>query len=1143
MFTKRFFPNLNVAGYLLFCLILLLAGCNSGGSSPEESNKEISYIEISPLDPSYAKEITLNLSVTVHFNDGSTFIPEESVSWNSSDTSVVIITDLGQFTTITVGKATITAKYGDYEVNKVITVNESILSSLQLEASNTKVVAGSEFSLTAFAIFNDGSKHEVTEHVEWTINNSSIVESIANNQFITLKKGAAQIVGSYQNQSAQIDIEVSSATLNQIDIEIVTSNIQLIEGDEIELKAWGIYSNDRRDNITEDVTWDFSNNNIIAFSTVDKKLKLISSGSVQISASASGIVGVKDIKILELINDAQLEVLQVTLPRHKMAIGTSFQLEATGINTDGSEISLTNFVSWSSESPATVFVYDSENKDGQIDALAVGTTKITATYDGKESSAEITVTDSILQDLNIELISHILPENSSIMAVVIGVYSDGNRQDLTSQVTWDSSDTSIISFKNVITNPGLIVSHNAGEAQISVSFGGIIKTTSLVVNNISLEEIHVAFDDSTISINTRSNISATGIYSDGSNREIGNIVSWATSNVEIATIESGIDQFKVIAFTPGDVTVTASLDGVSQSLAINVSDANLINVEISPQNIRLIQDENIQLSAIGEFSDGRTQNITDKVIWESSNPDIVFVSNEISTKGIIYALRVGEVNIMAGSNSVVKVTVSDAELRAINIDYPESHKFSKGTQKQLLATGVYSDGNTSDITHLVSWQTNNSEACTVSNFKGRYGLLNGIGAGNCTITARAGAVSTSSFFEVTTALLTAINIIPTEVSLALGTSLDLTAVGLYSDGSSQDITNVVTWQSDNIAVSLGDFNSDKIEMKGINVGKSFVTASFNDLRVSVSIDVTSAVLESIDISPVYSAIAMGSSKSLVATGYYSDGTSQVITDLVRWSSDDSSIATVSNENSNVGLVTALRVGVINISAQMDGIIEILPSIDIVSDPSAPVTVSLIATPFVILNDGIDSTVVEVKVNAVDNLAIVPDDTRVNLSIVSGDGVLSEESLLTVDGSASFDFTSTYSGVITIEASVEGTDITSTVKILSIGNFSNIIGRAVMFYGVKTDNIIEQDSIFGFLILNYSNREFAVERFGVANEDNLLVTVTDPAILNNNKLNAGEYVFVLYRADVPRINAYSAGYQLRDIATNTSFIISTSLVLR
>jgi hypothetical protein len=82
---------------------------------------------------------------------------------------------------------------------------------------------------------------------------------------------------------------------------------------------------------------------------------------------------------------------------------------------------------------------------------------------------------------------------------------------------------------------------------------------------------------------------------------------------------------------------------------------------------------------------------------------------------------------------------------------------------------------------------------------------------------------------------------------------------------------------------------------------------------------SSAVLRSISVTPASPNIALGNTEQFIATGTFSDNTTQVLTTLVSWSSSSQFIATISNVSGSCGLVTSLAAGTTTITASSGGI--------------------------------------------------------------------------------------------------------------------------------------------------------------------------------------------------------------------------------
>ncbi|WP_210114744.1 Ig-like domain-containing protein, partial [Vibrio echinoideorum] len=110
--------------------------------------------------------------------------------------------------------------------------------------------------------------------------------------------------------------------------------------------------------------------------------------------------------------------------------------------------------------------------------------------------------------------------------------------------------------------------------------------------------------------------------------------------------------------------------------------------------------------------------------------------------------------------------------------------------QQLTATATYSDMTSSDISSSVTWTPIDTDAATVS----PTGLLSAVEAGNTTLTATKDSVTSNMVMvNVTGAVITAIQVTPSSVSITKGQTQQLTATATYSDMTSSDISSSVTW--------------------------------------------------------------------------------------------------------------------------------------------------------------------------------------------------------------------------------------------------------------------------------------------------------------------------------------------------------------
>jgi Bacterial Ig-like domain (group 2) len=141
--------------------------------------------------------------------------------------------------------------------------------------------------------------------------------------------------------------------------------------------------------------------------------------------------------------------------------------------------------------------------------------------------------------------------------------------------------------------------------------------------------------------------------------------------------------------------------------------------------------------------------------------------------------------------------------------------------RQLTAIGTHDDASHQDITASVTWSSSNPLVASVSNAVGSKGQITGLLPGTATMTATLGDIFGTTAVTVTTAVLISIDVSPPDPTLIQGDHLQFTATGIYSDGTTADLTIMATWTSSTLPVatiSIGGLAT------GIGQGPTTITA-------------------------------------------------------------------------------------------------------------------------------------------------------------------------------------------------------------------------------------------------------------------------------------------------------------------------------
>jgi uncharacterized protein YjdB len=177
------------------------------------------------------------------------------------------------------------------------------------------------------------------------------------------------------------------------------------------------------------------------------------------------------------------------------------------------------------------------------------------------------------------------------------------------------------------------------------------------------------------------------------------------------------------------------------------------------------------------------------------------------------------------------MSVTPPQLVSITLN-PLSVTLAIGQLANFTATASFSDGSTQDVTASAHWSVTNPLLANISNTLGTAGQLTGVATGATSVSASLNGVSGSANLTVNAAVLTSITVGPANLSLALGTSSGLTATGVFTDGSTQDLTATVGWTTSNPLIL--SVNSTGIVLP-IALGSATVTASVGSITGSVSV--------------------------------------------------------------------------------------------------------------------------------------------------------------------------------------------------------------------------------------------------------------------------------------------------------------------
>jgi len=355
----------------------------------------------------------------------------------------------------------------------------------------------------------------------------------------------------------------------------------------------------------------------------------------------------------------------------------------------------------------------------------------------------------------------------------------------------------------------------------------------------------------------------------------------------------------------------------SPQIALRPTSAKLRSLVVSPDQQHMVAGTRQHFTATGVYSDGSKQDLSRLAKWNSSDTFIATVLREGRGAGLVSAVGFGSAVITASFRGVKgSATVSPIydELRDLTV-LPHNPQIAINTKIPFKVIGHF-DNIVQDLTASVAWASSNPEIAGVSNWLGREGLVSALNIGESTISASYGGVVAQSRLSVAGVSLQSINLMPAEPTVALGLEQAFTAIGVYSDGTSKDITPNVIWGSSDPGVAMvTNFSSARNNNTPAGVaqtieggqGATIITARLQNISAETTLTVSEPLAISMKLFPESMALAVGESAQFTnADIFYTDGTSvrYDISPLFSFAVSDSSLAIIDD----IGSVTGVAPG-------------------------------------------------------------------------------------------------------------------------------------------------------------------------------------------------------------------------------------------
>ena len=538
-------------------------------------------------------------------------------------------------------------------------------------------------------------------------------------------------------------------------------------------------------------------------------------------------------------------------------------------------------------------------KIGLVACLALGLAACDSSSGSNNGGSSNTI-DAIELSLNhISLIT-----GSEMQLILTARYTDGSSKQVTNQANWQSDNDDIAA----VNTTGTIFGMANGKTIVTATFKEFQAQVTVVVNNAEMTGLQLEYDTRNIIVGLDIQLTLTAFYDNGLTAIVTDSADdiWTTANDSVATVTPA---GRVVGIAPGTTTITATFEGHTRNVVVNVIDAPLESIQLTPSTLNIVAEATAQLTLMG-FYDGYSRVVNDHATWGIAGSDSGAAT--VSTAGEVTGIKAGTTEVtveLEGYEQSTQITVFETDSIKPEYDTPQ---IIQGLSKQLTLIALYNDGDRLEVTNDAIWKSDDDKIATVIN-----GEVFGVATGMTTIHVEFAGHKEQVEINVVDKYITRLeleckNNPCNQIAAGLGTELKLTA--FYDDGTQDNVTtsNSFYWQSSEPGVAT--VNAGQVTSE--TAGETTITATFAEQHASIDITVTNAVVDSLRLDPnnVY-VVAEGLEIPLVLRALYSDGTEYPVTGHIDWDKvDPDNNVTVTPE----GNVAGVQAGTATITAIFDG---------------------------------------------------------------------------------------------------------------------------------------------------------------------------------------------------------------------------------
>lgn len=431
---------------------------------------------------------------------------------------------------------------------------EPVVTSITVSVPRPMIRVGETIQASA-SVLGASSSVISGKTVSWSTDNSSIASITAAGAVTAAAAGTVRISASSDGKSGDASLLVTIVPITSVTVNPASSTVPV--GQAITLTA---AARDSSGKILQGrpVSWvssDVARGSVSSLGVVVG----LAPGTVDIIASADGIVGSARIDVTPVVSAVPVASVTISIPRTSFRVGESLQAGALALDSLGGALTGRTVV-WDSPTPEIVTV----SPGGLVTAVNSGVGTIAATIEGRRASINLLLSLVPVATVTVTPIAPAISAGASLSLTV--VLKDSADRVLSGRtISWSSNASSVAS----VNSSGVLSALLVGQAQIIATAEGKSGSTTVTVNTLNTAVATVSLQAASTIITGGGKKQITPTLRDANGNVLGGrTIAWSSSNPDRATV-SGTGEVTASA-VDGPVTITATVEGRIGTITLDI---------------------------------------------------------------------------------------------------------------------------------------------------------------------------------------------------------------------------------------------------------------------------------------------------------------------------------------------------------------------------------------------------------------------------------------------------------------------------------------------------------------------------------------------------------------------------------------------